>query len=193
VEQVPEPPQRRRAYGARQRNDNARGGAYLLRGAACAPACPDLLVESGFRVWTEVKGIYGAFPDSMPAAARRGVANGADRRMRNEAVIEGMGSMVSLHADKTRGRLGFDQYSAEAIFHYNFPHLSHPSARAIIVERSAHGPLRQGQGRQPQAVALHATREHATGIFNPVVLSTRRATLAGSFIRFSCRTNASLR
>jgi hypothetical protein len=40
----------------------------------------DLLVDSGFRVWTEVKGIYGAFPDSMPAAARRGVANGADRR-----------------------------------------------------------------------------------------------------------------
>jgi hypothetical protein len=53
---------------------------------------------------------------------------------RNEAVIEGMGSMVSLHADKTRGRLGFDQYSAEAIFHYNFPPLSHPSARVIIVE-----------------------------------------------------------
>ena len=53
---------------------------------------------------------------------------------RNEAVIEGMGSMVSLHADKTRGRLGFEQYSVEAIFHYNFPPLSHPASRRIVKE-----------------------------------------------------------
>jgi hypothetical protein len=53
---------------------------------------------------------------------------------RNEAVVEGMGSMVSMHADKTRGRLGFDQYSAEAIFYYNFPPLSHPASTGLICE-----------------------------------------------------------
>jgi len=48
--------------------------------------------------------------------------------------VEGMGSMVSLHADKTRGSLAFESYSAEAIFHYNFPPLAHPSSTSIIRE-----------------------------------------------------------
>jgi hypothetical protein len=44
-------------------------------------AVGDLLIEAGFRVWTEVVGLYGKFPESMPAAARGRVTNGEQRRM----------------------------------------------------------------------------------------------------------------
>ena len=52
----------------------------------------------------------------------------------NEAVVEGMGSMVSLHGDKTRGRLRQELTEIEALVHYNFPPLSHPASERIIEE-----------------------------------------------------------
>jgi hypothetical protein len=52
----------------------------------------------------------------------------------NEAVVEGMGSMVSLHGDKTRGRLRQELTEIEALVHYNFPPLSHPASESIIKE-----------------------------------------------------------
>jgi hypothetical protein len=44
-------------------------------------AVGDLLIEAGFRVWTEVVGLYGRFPESMSAAARGRVVNDEGRRM----------------------------------------------------------------------------------------------------------------
>jgi len=44
----------------------------------------------------------------------------------NEAVVEGMGGMISMHGDKSRGRLRQELTEIEALVHYNFPPLAHP-------------------------------------------------------------------
>ena len=56
----------------------------------------------------------------------------------NEAVVEGMGSMVSLHGDKSRGRLRQEMTEIKALVHYNFPPLAHPGSEAIIREALNH-------------------------------------------------------
>jgi hypothetical protein len=56
----------------------------------------------------------------------------------NEAVVEGMGSMISLHGDKSRGRLRQEMTEIEALVHYNFPPLAHPGSDAIIREALNH-------------------------------------------------------
>ena len=55
-------------------------------------------------------------------------------RIANEAVVEGMGSIVSMHGDKSRGRLRQELTEIEALVHYNFPPLSHPGTEMIIRE-----------------------------------------------------------
>lgn len=52
-------------------------------------------------------------------------------KIRNEAVVEGMGSIVNLHADPRR-HLSSAAYNAEAWIHYNGPPL--PKAKGIIEE-----------------------------------------------------------
>jgi hypothetical protein len=44
-------------------------------------------------------------------------------KIRNEAVVEGMGSIVSKHADKRRGRIEAESYTGEAFVHFNGPPL----------------------------------------------------------------------
>ena len=56
----------------------------------------------------------------------------------NEAVVEGMGSMISMHGDKSRGRLRQELTEIEALVHYNFPPLAHPGSEAIIREALNH-------------------------------------------------------
>lgn len=56
-------------------------------------------------------------------------------KVRNEAVVEGMGSIVNLHADPRR-HLSAEAYNKEAFIHYNGPPL--PKARDIIKEALTH-------------------------------------------------------
>jgi hypothetical protein len=51
-----------------------------------------------------------------------------------EAVVEGMGGVVSQHGDKSRSCLRQFLIEAEAIIHYNFPSLAHPNAVQLIRE-----------------------------------------------------------
>ena len=52
--------------------------------------------------------------------------------------MEGKGSMISLHGDKSRGRLRQEMTEIEALVHYNFPPLAHPGSDAIIREALNH-------------------------------------------------------
>ena len=79
----------------------------------------------------------------------------------NEAVVEGMGSMMSMHGDKSRGRLRQELTEIEALVHYNFPPLSHPGTEAIIREALNHrfngGDWHFTQTYRPQAT-LYSSR-----------------------------------
>lgn len=56
-------------------------------------------------------------------------------KTRNEAVVEGMGSIVSMHADPRRG-LSAEAYEKEAFIHYNGPTLSSADGRARIIKEA---------------------------------------------------------
>ena len=79
----------------------------------------------------------------------------------NEAVVEGMGSMMSMHGDKLRGCLRQELTEIEALVHYNFPPLSHPGTEAIIREALNHrfngGDWHFTQTYRPQAT-LYSSR-----------------------------------
>jgi hypothetical protein len=51
-----------------------------------------------------------------------------------EAVVEGMGGIVSLHGDKSRGRLRQELTEIEALVHYNFPPLASRACEVLIEE-----------------------------------------------------------
>jgi hypothetical protein len=51
-----------------------------------------------------------------------------------EAVVEGMGGIVSLHGDKSRTSLRQELTEIEALVHYNFPPLASSSAEVLMKE-----------------------------------------------------------
>ena len=51
-----------------------------------------------------------------------------------EAVVEGMGGIVSLHGDKSRTSLRQELSEIEALVHYNFPPLASSSAEVLMKE-----------------------------------------------------------
>jgi hypothetical protein len=61
-----------------------------------------------------------------------------DLKIVNESVVEGMVSMISMHGDKSRGRLRQELTEIEALVHNNFPPLAHPGSEAIIREALNH-------------------------------------------------------
>ena len=63
---------------ARLRTD--RGGTTRRHNGFVSTVC-DIMVEAGYRVWTEVTGLYGAFPPGMSPSARGRGQCGEDRRM----------------------------------------------------------------------------------------------------------------
>ena len=72
-----------------------------------------------------------------------------------------MGSIVSMHGDKSRGRLRQELTEIEALVHYNFPPLSHAGAESIIREALNHrfdgGDWHFTQAYRPQTT-LYSTR-----------------------------------
>ena len=51
-----------------------------------------------------------------------------------EAVVEGMGGIVSLHGDNSRTSLRQELSEIEALVHYNFPPLASSSAEVLMKE-----------------------------------------------------------
>ena len=88
------------------------------------------------------------------------VYNHAVLHIFNEAVVEGMGSMLSMHGDKTRGRLRQELTEIEALVHYNFPPLSHPASETIIREVLNHHFGVDTSGRQKP---WHFTQRSSNG------------------------------
>lgn len=75
-----------------------------------------------------------------------------------EAVVEGMGGIVSLHGDKSRGRLRQELTEIEALVHYNFPPLASRACEVLIEEVLNHyftGP----DGKQRPWHFEHATTD----------------------------------
>ena len=75
-----------------------------------------------------------------------------------EAVVEGMGGIVSLHGDKSRGRLRQELTEIEALVHYNFPPLASRACEVLIEEVLNHyftGP----DGKQRPWHFEHATAD----------------------------------
>jgi hypothetical protein len=71
-----------------------------------------------------------------------------------------MGSMLSMHGDKTRGRLRQELTEIEALVHYNFPPLSHPASETIIREVLNHHFGVDTSGRQKP---WHFTQRSSNG------------------------------
>lgn len=144
-------------------------------------AVGDLLIEAGFRVWTEVVGLYGKFPESMPAAARGRVVHGEQRRMDLVAVSVALEAfcvdptLIDPVAPSQRARLSpLDAAEAHKAEHYAdtpapykfFPCAVGPqtelgkSAKEFLAMVALRRATRRNGGKEPSATMLGASHRH---------------------------------